>query len=275
MSRESEFRPRYGVIGAGSVGRSLIGRLPAKARELGPIAAVSYRVASRIANVLRAGYAVRTAGELERAPVILFYSPPDQAEALLTLLEAAQMRWKGRALIFCDCEAEASARACFHQRGASIAVVRQFGIAGRIAVEGAGVALKAARRIARALQLKPVELSAGSTDLFDSAVTLGTCALTPLIDRAAAILRRAGVRDRDAVYLAAALFQQTAREYAHSGRQCWGWHSQEPEVKRLEAQIRASELQLGPLLRELLLLGFEAFDRHGEVASRLRQRERD
>ena len=55
MSRALGFRFKYGVLGAGAVAKSLIGRLPAKTRDLGPVSAVSFRVASRIANTLRAG----------------------------------------------------------------------------------------------------------------------------------------------------------------------------------------------------------------------------
>lgn len=273
MSRESEFRPKYGVIGAGAVGKSLIGRLPGKAREVGPVVAVSFRVASRIANALRAGYAARTAEALDQPGIILFHSPSDHAAALLALLEAAPIRWKGKALIFCDCEPSQTARARFEDQGASTAVVKQFGIAGFVTVYGAGAALKAARRIVRELRMKAVEIAGESADLFDAAVTLSASALTPLVDRAAAMLRDAGVRDHDAARLASALFQQTAREYARSGRQSWGWHLQKPEAERLEAQIGAAGLQLGPLIRELLLLGFETFDRHADVARKLRDSE--
>ncbi len=265
MSRESVFRPRYGIIGAGAVGKSLIGRLPGKAREVGPVAAVSFRVASRIANVLRAGYPVRTVEALSRASVVLFHSPPEQTAGLLALLESAGIPSKGKALIFCDCELTPAARARMSERGASTAALKQFGIAGRIAIEGEGAALKAARRIVRELRLKAVEISAGSADRFDAAVTLGTCALTPLIDRVAALLRDAGVRDGEAALLASTLFQQTAREYARSGRQSWGWHLRKPEVDRLEAQIDA---RAGRCCGSCCC--WDRYIRHAGVASQLR-----
>jgi hypothetical protein len=85
------------------------------------------------------------------------------------------------------------------------------------------------------------------------------------------MLRDAGVRDSDAARLASALFQQTAREYARSGRQSWGWYLRKPEADRLEAQIEAAGPRMGPLLRELTLLGFDTFHRHVEVAGRLRR----
>jgi hypothetical protein len=257
---------KYGVIGAGATGKSLIGHLPGQARELGPVAAVSFRVASRIANALRAGWPVRSADALNSASAILFHAPPDQTAGLLAILGSARLDWRGKALIFCDCEVNAGGRTDLRHKGASTAVIRQFGIAGCIAIDGEGRALKEARHIARALRLKPVAISAGAGNLFDAALTLGTSALTPLIDRTAALLRDAGVRDKDAAHLAASLFQQTAREYAHSGRQSWSWYLQKPDVEKLGAQIEACGGNVGPLMAGLLLLGCESFDRHPAVA---------
>src|SRR5689334_831594 len=98
-SRELEFRYKYGLLGAGAVGSSLIGQLPARAKELGPVSAVSYRVASRIANTLRAGFPVRTTGELRAARCILFHAPPEFVEPLIDGLEEADIGWEGRALV--------------------------------------------------------------------------------------------------------------------------------------------------------------------------------
>lgn len=270
---------KYGVLGAGAVGASLIGRLPSKTRELGPVSAVSYRVASRIANTLRAGYPVRTAEELNDAPCVLFHSPPEHVESLSLLLEAAAIDWAGKALIFCDCIAGEALRQRFQRRGASTAMVREAGIPGRIVVEGnavegnaeggGGAALQTVHRIARELGMKAVEISPGSADRFDAAVTLGSAAITPLIDFAATLLREAGVRDIEAARMASSLFEQTARDYAHSGKQSWAWYVRRPEVARLEARIAAAGAQLEPVLRQLLLFGFDTFRKHRDAGGEL------
>lgn len=276
MSRASEFQPdpglkRYGVSGAGAVSKSIIGRLPAKARELGPVCGVSFRVASRIANTLRAGYAVRSADELNVAPVILFHAPPDQAPALLGLLESAAIDWAAKSLIICDCHVERSSIARFHDKGASIAIAREFGIPGQIAIEGTARALLAAQKIARALQLRAIEINIRNADVFDAAVTLATAAFTPLLDSAAAFLRTSGVREIDAPRLAAAMFEQTARAYAHSGKQSWEWYMKKPDLERIEAQIAVSGPETGALLRQLLLHGFDLFKKHPAAAAALRK----
>ena len=112
----------------------------------------------------------------------------------------------------------------------------------------------------------------GCTNLFDAAVTLGNAAITPLIDCAAAILRNAGIRDAEAARVASALFSQTATDYAHSGKQSWAWYMRGPDVERIEAQIAAAGEHLGPVLRRLLLFGFERFDKYPEVAAAMKQR---
>jgi hypothetical protein len=265
-----ESRYKYGVMGAGAVSASLIGRLPSRTRELGPVSAVSYRVASRIANTLRAGHPVRTADDLNGVPCVLFHAPPDHLEVLLGLLEKAEIDWAGKALVFCDCTVGRAVTQRFQAKGASTAVARQFGIPGRIIVEGFdGVALQAVHRMARDLRMKAVEILPGSADLFDAAMTLGSAAITPLIDRAAALLRDAGIRDIEAARIASSLFERTARDYAHSGKQSWAWYVRKPAVASLEGQVAAAGPILEPVLRRLLLFGFETFRKHGEVAAEL------
>jgi hypothetical protein len=269
-----ESRYKYGVMGAGAVGASLIGLLPSKTRELGPVSAISYRVASRTANTLRAGYPVRTADDLDGVPSVLFHSPPDHLETLLGLLEGAEIDWEGKALIFCDCMVGRPVRQRFHAKGASTAMVRQVGMPGRVVVEGfEGAALQAVHRIARELRMKAVEILPGSADLFDGAVTLGRAAITPLIDQAAALLRDAGIRDIEAARIASTLFEQTARDYAHSGKQSWAWYARKPPVEGLRSQLAAAGPHLEPVLRQLLLFGFETFRKHRECGAELPPRQ--
>jgi hypothetical protein len=264
------YRFRYGILGAGAVSKSLAGKLLTNTQNLGPVAAASFRVASRVANTLRAGYAARSANELNAVAVVLVHAPPDQACLLLRMLEAAAIQWDGKAVIFCDCDDAPEVRARLRARGASTAVARHFGIPGRIVVAGNGAALTAALRIARELKLKPVGILPGAADTFDAAVTLATAAITPLIDRAAELLRNAGIRDAEAARIASALFAQTASDYAHSGKQSWTWYTRQPPAEGIEGQLAAAGAQVGPALRELLLFGLETFAKYPDLERELR-----
>jgi hypothetical protein len=270
MSRASESRVEYGVIGAGALSKSLIGQLPRKARQIGPVAGVSYRVASRMANALRAGYAARTPDELASVPVVLFHAPGAQMRPIAKHLETAAIEWKEKSLIFCDCEAPSAILERFRARGASTAVARQFGISGAIMVEGEAPALGCAMRIAADLRLRAIQIAPGTSDVFAATLTLATAALTPLVNRAAALLRASGLRDKAAVGMATALFERTIQEYGHSGKQSWPWHVREPEAEQIEAEIAAVEEAFRPLFRQLILAGFEDFEKHAGVALQLR-----
>jgi hypothetical protein len=234
------------------------------------VAGVSYRVASRIANTLHSGTPVRSVDELNVVRLILFHAPPDQMETLTALLKASKIRWAGKSLIFFDCADSRAAGACFKSRGASVAAVRPCGIPGRVMVEGVPPALTLARGLARTLHMKPVEIATGCEVVFNAAVTLGSGAVTPLIDRAAGLFRQCGIRDREAVRLAASLFENTARDYAHSGRQSWAWHARQPDPERLAAQIALTG-DLRAIFSALLLLGFDGFEKHPEAARALRE----
>lgn len=271
MLRELAFRPSYALIAAGSVGRTLIGGLPFKSRQIGPIAAMSYRVASRIANSLRAGRAVRGLGELEDSRLILFHAPPDQIRVLLHLCFSSPLNWQGRTMIFCDCEPPPGALARLHTAGVFTASARSFGVPGFAAIQGVPHAMPIARRIVRDLGLRPLEIASDRGELFSAAVTLATAAFTPLIDRAAYLMRCAGIRDGDSIKVAEVLFHQTVRAYARSGRQSWSWHIGAPSPEQLEAELCVLDSSLAPLFQGLLLLGFETFDKHPEIASSIRR----
>jgi hypothetical protein len=273
MSRASVFHAEYGVIGAGALGKSLIGQLPRKLRQIGPVVGASFRVASRMANSLRAGHAARTADELNEMPVILFHTPADQIFAIAQLLETAHIDWKGKALVFCDCKPSIALRDGFHLQGAETAVVRQFGIADRIMVEGTASALACAHRMAGELRLKAIEIAPGSGDMFSAAVTLATSALTPLIHHASNLLRASGLRDREAARMATVLFEQTVQAYGHSGKQSWAWHIREPESLQVEAEIAAVAQPFREVFRQLILSGLDDFEKHPEVARALRSTE--
>jgi hypothetical protein len=263
--RVSEFQPEYGLIGAGTVNASLIARLPRNGRSLGSVAAVSFRVASRIVNSLGAGTPVRSADELDASRVILFHSSPEQFQTLLDALSAAEVKWPGKLLIFCDCHAEASAAESFRNRGASVASLRGCAMPARMIVEGNGAALALAHRMAKDLGSKTIEITPDSAPAFDAVMTLGCGALTPLIDYATGLLRQCGVRDAEAPKLAAALFEQTARDYSRTGRQSWAWYQRPPVPADIVAQVGAAGEPLRELLGRMILFGMEESGRHRET----------
>ena len=257
-------------MGAGPVNTSLLVRFPRKDQLLGPVAGVSFRVASRMVNSLGAGVPARTASELDAVKVILICSSSDQLPSLIETLGNATIKWQGKALVFLDCEGMLPAAEVFRARGASVASLRRSSLPARLIAEGQGAALAFCYRIARDLATKVLELESANVAAFEMALTLGTAALTPLIDQAAVLLRQCGLRDADAARLTAALFEQTAREYARTGRQSWAWYQRSPEAARLLDQLSSIDSRRRRLVEELILFGLEENDRHDETTRAIR-----
>jgi hypothetical protein len=87
------------------------------------------------------------------------------------------------------------------------------------------------------------------------------------------MMRACGLRDKEAVKMATALFDQSIQDYGHSGRQSWAWHVREPDPEQLEAEISAVCEPFRPLFRQLILSGFDDFEKHRDVACKLRKAE--
>ena len=113
------------------------------------------------------------------------------------LLEHARIEWKDKPLIFCDCEAPVALVERFRALGASTAVARQFGISGPSWWKARRP--HSGRRTASLPNcvFEPSRLTPGASDLFAAALTLATAALTPLVNRAASLMRNCGLRDQD------------------------------------------------------------------------------
>jgi hypothetical protein len=240
-------------------------------KAIGPVAAVSFRVASRIVNTLGAGIPVRSAADLDSVRVILFHSPPDQFPALAESLLAAPIRWAGKSLIFCDCQCSEEYAGRFRALGVRHAGIRHCAIPSRLIVNGDGPAMLVAHRLARDLGMKTIELTAATTPAFETALTLASGAITPLIDQSAGLLRQCGLRDTEASRVAAGLFEQTAREYGRSGRQSWTWYQRPPNAALLWAQLGAAGTRMRRIIGEAILFGLEEHGRHEDAARALRQ----
>lgn len=268
MSRELEYPGEFALVGAGSVATSLAGQFARVPGAVGPVVGVSYRVASRIANSLRAGRPARDPSVLAKSSLLVIHAPPSQMKGLANAVAKAPINWSEKALVFVDCEPGPMREGPMSR--ASFAWMKRCPIPGRLAMGGDARALIPAQRLAALYDRRPIVVPDEMKHRFEAAMLLGGPALTPMIDSVAHVLRETGMTDKQATQSAVALFQGTVGAYGHSGRQSWDWHIQQPNVDRLEEQIAALPLPLGPILRELLLLGFERFRRHGGSARALR-----
>src|SRR5215212_1834677 len=109
----------FAVAGGGRISSSFVTRLPNLTSELGPVAAQSYRLASRIANTIGAGHPVRRYADLNASKLILICAPAKSlGQIVSTLAEALDCR--GKVILFCEGGADSRQLAALKSNGAAV-----------------------------------------------------------------------------------------------------------------------------------------------------------
>ncbi|MBI1790947.1 MAG: DUF2520 domain-containing protein [Acidobacteria bacterium] len=212
----------FALVGGGRVSDSFVARLPRLARDLGPVAALSYRVASRIARTLRAGHAVPGFQHLQACRLILLCVPAKQIPGALARLSES-LDWPGPTVLDCGPGADSRRLAELREQGAAIGSLRPVaGLANRLFVaEVDPAAVRAADRLAGRLGGRTEIVETERLDLYLAALTFGSSLFTPLLAAAADCLREAGLSKAGVDQVSGALFEQSLRGYQYSGNRSW------------------------------------------------------
>ncbi len=239
---------KWGLACAGTVGRTRLSALPLLSAELGPVASTSFRLATRIANSLKAGFPVRSLGELDQSATILVCALGVTKQRLEAELSRAALDWKGKILLAFDSGSYSCDFLEFRRQGASVASLNAVdGYQGRYVVEGDRDALRVAKVLARALRGKIIEVNSEGVRLYDAGRTLAGSLFTPLIESCVECLRQAGIPGPVATATAEALLQRSLRSFMHAGRKSWGGPVAQADRETLDREYQAVT-QANPLM---------------------------
>ena len=233
-------KPRLAaLLASGSAAASPVLRAIAAAQAIGPVASTSFRVASRIANTMRAGRAVPSVDAFEACHVVLISAPDRAVDAAVAQLTAAPFEWKHRTVILIGDDGERLAP--LHELGAVTGVIAAMpGFEERFFVlEGERAALRELRpllgRSVRVLLVPP-----GARARFDAAITLAGHALFPTLVAADAAFASTGLSRRLTDAVLEKTVQRAVRAWINGRRKGWGTLDGQGGA-RLDPQIAALE----------------------------------
>ncbi|HLJ16511.1 MAG TPA: DUF2520 domain-containing protein [Bryobacteraceae bacterium] len=229
------------LVGGGKVSQSFVARLPSLAGQLGPVKALSYRVASRVSNALRAGYPARDYRPLEACRLILICVPEAQLSCTLSDLAAAPVNWAAKSVVLCGSWRSSEALETLTRRGASCASLNPIVDAqgDRFLGEGAPAAMQRIRELVGGARSRVIEISCGSKPLFLAGMTLTGVALIPLLAAVTESLRAAGLSTPQALSILGAAVDQAARAYSKAGRKAWSGPLVRNQREALDHQLDA------------------------------------
>ncbi len=224
-----------GLIGAGSLTDSPLTRFWGLSERLGPVKSASYRVASRIANMLRAGHPVKDYAEFESCVLILVCVPEENVAQLVSELLSAGISWRGKAVVLCSSWLDSGELCELSARGASVGSISP--IPGfddqQYLVEGDGLAIRESKRLVEHGDRRVVAIERHLKPLYLAALTSTGSLLFALLRAAFEALHHAGIPPGFSATLLERQITRTFRSFLKGGRRAY------PEPRELPRQLRA------------------------------------
>ncbi|HWB96532.1 MAG TPA: DUF2520 domain-containing protein [Bryobacteraceae bacterium] len=263
-----------GLFGAGAVAKSFLSRVPGLPRQLGPVGAPSFRLASRIVNSMGAGYAVKSVEEFDRCRALLIAVPDKILPAVLSRLQEARINWGGRSILLCDSGEDSRVLAPFRKAGAAGASIHPLdGQASRFVVEGDAPAVREAKHLVRELKGQALELNSEKMPLYLAGQSLGSGLFLPLAAACMECIAAATDSVPTAMRITEALYQQSLRAFMHAGKKGWSGSlasGDQPAVLRELDALGEADPALARLYRELAVFALVWSHRHPALLQKLR-----
>jgi hypothetical protein len=223
------------LIGAGKLTDSSLSRFYWLSDRLGPVKSSSFRLASRIANQLRAGHPVKDYEEFQSSELILVCVPEPMLSKVLDDLASAPIDFKGKAVVLSSLWHDSSELHEFSARGAavgSICLIPGFDDL-RYLVEGDGPAVLRCRRLVEHRDRRAVTIQRSLKPFYLAALACTGSVLFSVLMAADQALRLAGVPSADSSIILEKQVFRTLRSFVRAGRKAL------PASRELSGQVRA------------------------------------
>lgn len=233
--------PWVGLIAAGPVSPSLY-KLANWNATLGPVCAETLRVASRLANQMKAGVAVKPA-DLAKAQLILVSGPCADFESLLDIALNSGIDWNGRTVLLVDSLRGPSRLEPLRERGAltgTLDTIDSFPDL-RFAAAIDSASRRILQRFCTATKAKAFPLPRDAKHLFAAGGALVSTLLTPAFTAAFESLKHAGLTQPEAEDVIEHMVHHELRLWLKASRKTWTAPDRNASAEQLAALAAADE----------------------------------
>jgi len=212
-----------GLIGTGSLTDTSLTRFWWLSERLGPVKSSSYRLASRIANMLRAGHPVKDYAEFETCILILVCVPEDEISQMVSEMLSAGISWRGKAVVLCSTWLDSSELRELSARGAAVGSISS--IPGfddqRYLVEGDPFAIRQSKLLVEYRDRRAVAIERPLKPFYLASLTCTGSLLFALLRVAFEALHHAGIPPGLSGPLLERQVTRTFRSFLKGGRRAY------------------------------------------------------
>jgi hypothetical protein len=232
-------------------------RLPSVAEELGPIKSTGLQLARRIANFLRAGYAVSAYHELQRAKIILLKMPDSAVPGAVLELCESEIDFKAFSFVLCESWLPTETLEPLRERGAAVASLVSATTRGNVCfvVEGDTFAVRQIRKVIERSDARTIELRPGAKALYFASKLMATAIPVPLLLVAQKALRESGVSGNNLSSLLEDMAWEMFDAFSKGARVPWGGPLTECSAETAEAhwqKLKHGHPELAAIMEEQL-----------------------
>ena len=246
-----------GLVVEGSSTNSALLRLSSITEELGPVKSATVRVARRLSNFLKAGYAVAQYEDLQAARLILLRLPDSAVARVVNEICESGLQFKDLSFVLCESWLSNDALRPLADRGATVATAVSVPTSRQkwFVVEGQLSAVRQVRRFVERNEGRTFEIRPGTKPLYFAAQLLVTALPLPLFFDAQQALRSSGITGNHLYSLLDEMSREMFRSFANGARTTWGGpltECSEETANQYLSALRESQPQIGESVEEQL-----------------------
>jgi predicted short-subunit dehydrogenase-like oxidoreductase (DUF2520 family) len=224
-----------GLIGTGSLTDAPLTRFWHLPERLGPVKSASYRVASRIANMLRAGHPVKDYAEFEECDLILVCVPDRTTSQVVSEMVSAGISWRYKSVVLCSTWLDSSELEPLAALGASVGSISA--VPGfddeRYVVEGDPLAIRRSKSLVEYRERRALSIQRPLKPFYLAALTCTGSVLVALLHVASESLHYAEIPSGLSATLLERQLARTLRSFLKGGRRAYD------EPREISKQLRA------------------------------------
>lgn len=224
-----------GLVGTGSLTDSSLTRFAWLSERLGPVKSASFRVASRIANMLQAGHPVKDYAEFESCVLVLVCVPEETVSQVVSEMAASGITWSGKAVVLCSTWLDSGELRELSALGASVGSI--CAIPGfddeRYLVEGDPFAIRQSKSLVEYRERRVLAIERPLKPFFLAALTCTGTLLFALLHVTSESLRHARIPPGLSTTLLERQVTRTLRSFLKGGRRAF------PPARELPRQLEA------------------------------------
>jgi hypothetical protein len=265
---------QLGLVVEGNSTESSVLHLPRLAEELGPVKSTMLRVARRVSNMLKAGYAVADYEELQAASLILLRLPDAAVPRVVDELCSSELIFKNLSFVLCESWLPVDELSALSSKGACVATLMKLSThqGSWFGVDGQPKAVRQIRQFLERNEVRSSEILPDSKHLLFASEVLATALPIPLLVTAQQALRASGISGKVLSALLEQITQKTVQDFLKGARAIWGGplaaSSEETGQMYLE-QLRRSHPSIASLIEEHLSSGRQIMQAHRQGTEEL------